>query len=363
MTRRKFLKYTGLAAIAAVGTGAWQARPLARNPYYDGPVSDHFDGRIFFNPDGTPPGRLRDLLKWQFGGNRATWPETFESPFHGTKPQARVEGGKITVTHVGHATFLVQTNGLNLLTDPVWSERASPVSFAGPKRINPPGVAFDDLPKIDAVLLTHNHYDHMDIETLERLVSRNDPLILTPLGNDTIVKNAIAAARTQRGDWGDVAELANGTLIHFDPCHHWGARGMRDRRMALWCAFTIETPHAKIHHIGDTGFHNGIFFDAAREAHGGFDLAILPIGAYEPRWFMKGQHMNPEEAVEGFRRLNARAAVGHHWGTFQLTDEPIEEPREKLAEALKAASVAPDTFIASLPGQVWQSAATVKVKS
>ncbi len=166
MTRRKLLKFFSIGSLAMVGTGTWFTRPLSTNPYYDGPVSDHYDGRIFFNPDGTPPGKLGDLLRWQFNGERAKWPDTFDSPFHGTRPQARVEDGAITVTHIGHATFLIQTNGLNLLTDPVWSDRASPVGFAGPKRINPPGVGMADLPAIDAVLLTHNHYDHMDMATL-----------------------------------------------------------------------------------------------------------------------------------------------------------------------------------------------------
>lgn len=335
------------------GTGTWLTRPLSANPYYDGPVSDHYDGRIFFNPEGTPPGKLRDLLRWQFNGERAKWPASFDSPYHGAKPEARIDGNRITVTHIGHATFLIQTNGLNLLTDPVWSERASPVGFAGPKRINPPAVDMADLPSIDAVLLTHNHYDHMDMTTLETLVSRDNPLIITPLGNDTLIRKTIANTRTVTGDWGDIADLPGETKIHFDPCHHWGARGMRDRRMTLWSAFTIETPHARIHHIGDTGFHDGINFKKAREVHGSFDLAILPIGAYEPRWFMKGQHMNPEEAVEAFELLNAQSAIGHHWGTFQLTDEPITEPEEKLKKALSDKAIDPERFYASRPGQIW----------
>ncbi len=134
---------------------------------------------------------------------------------------------------------------------------------------------------------------------------------------------------------------------------------MRDRRMTLWCAFTIETPHTKIYHIGDTGFHDGINFKKARDLHGGFDLAILPIGAYEPRWFMKGQHMNPEEAVLAFRLLSAKSAIGHHWGTFQLTDEPITEPEEKLKKALSESAIDMTRFYASRPGQVWTNEVTV----
>jgi len=196
MTRRKFLKYFGISTLGLAGAGAWFSRPLAANPYYDGPVSDHFDGKIFFNPDGTPPGKFTDLLRWQLNGERATWPASYESPFHGAVPPSAVPASDIAVTHIGHATFLIQVDGLNFVTDPVWSDRASLLSFAGPKRINPPGVAFEDLPEIHGILLTHNHYDHMDMVTLERLVKTHDPLILTPLGcarharptNDVLVR-------------------------------------------------------------------------------------------------------------------------------------------------------------------------------
>ena len=325
----------------------------ASNPFYDGPVSDHFDGRVFFNPGGTPPGSFRDLLRWQMSGKRSKWPARVESPYRSDTPPERVAGKAARITHVGHATFLIQTNGLNLLTDPVWSERASPVRFAGPKRVNAPGVDFAALPPIDAVLLTHSHYDHMDMATLRRLVAGHDPQIITPLGNDVLLRRAIPQARTVTGDWGDTTVLMADTAIHFDPCHHWGARSLRDRRSTLWCAFTVETPHLKLHHVGDTGFHDGINFRAVGERHGGFDLAILPIGAYEPRWFMKFQHINPHEAVEGMRLLGARRAIGHHWGTFQLTDEPVDEPKEKLAEALAAAQIPPEAFEAAHPGQVF----------
>ena len=228
---------------------------------------------------------------------------------------------------VGHATLLIQAAGLNILTDPVWSDRASPVSFAGPKRVNAPGIAFSDLPPVDIVLLTHNHYDHLDLDTLARLHQAHAPLVITPLGNDAIVRPAIPGMKIMAGDWGDRVQ-AGAASIHFEPCHHWSARGMTDRRMALWAAFVIETPAGRIYHVGDTGFHDGRNYRAAAGKHGGFRLAILPFGAYEPRWFMKGQHQNPSEAVEGFRLANAQWAAGHHWGTFQLTDEAIEEPRE-----------------------------------
>ena len=329
-------------------------RNVRPNPYYRGPESDHFDGTAFFNPQGVPPGNARDLLKWQLRNkNRAKWPQHWPSPFHGAQPEERVEGDRLIVTMVGHATMLIQTAGLNIVTDPVWSDRVSPLSFVGPKRVNPPGIGKDALPPVDVILLSHNHYDHLDLATLAWLVGRDDPLIVTPLGNDAIVRRKIPKARFAIGDWSDIVEIGDQARIHFEPVHHWSARGVRDRRMALWAGFVVETPDSKILHIGDTGFHEGRNFVAAAEKHEGFRLAILPIGAYEPRWFMKSQHMNPDEAVKALGLANAAHAVGHHWGTFQLTDEPLTQPRERLLAALDAAGIARDRFEPGHPGQVF----------
>ena len=321
------------------------------NPYYQGPVSDHFDGRYFFNPDGVAPGSLSGLLKWRFGEKRARWPKHRPSPFDGARPERRIAGSDLVVIMVGHATLLIQTAGLNILTDPVWSTRAGPLSFAGPKRVNAPGIAKEHLPPIDVILLTHNHYDHLDLATLAWLVGRDDPLIVTPLGNDTIVLKRLPAARLVTGDWGDVAGIANNVRVHFEPVHHWSARGVADRRMALWAGFVVETPGGHILHVGDTGFHEGRNFAATTEKHGGFRLAILPIGAYEPRWFMKGQHMNSDEAVRAFKLTGASMAVGHHWGTFQLTDEAIDAPLVALEQAHALHDIDPIRFPALWPGQ------------
>lgn len=323
------------------------------NPYYTGPVSDHFDGKRFFNPEGVEPGGMRDLLKWQTNGKRARWPKRVAHAPASTPLRQRVDGADLRVTMIGHATLLIQVAGLNILTDPVWSTRASPFSFAGPKRVASPGIAFEDLPPIDIVLVTHNHYDHLDVATLARLVEEHGPHIVTPLGNGTIIHRALPEAKISDMDWGDHLQYWDGLSIHAEPCHHWSARGMRDRRMALWAAFVLSTPAGKIYHIGDTGFHDGINYRAAADKHGAFRLAILPIGAYEPRWFMKGQHQNPQEAVEGFRLCNAAHAVGHHFGTFQLTDEAIEAPVDDLAQALAAAAIPPTRFRPLRPGEVF----------
>ncbi|GLQ34882.1 membrane protein [Amylibacter marinus] len=351
MQRRTFLKRLGLGTVgSALGALGYARYKQSFNGYYTGPVSDHYDGVRFFNPNGVEPGNLLDLLKWQFNTPRAKWPETFDSPYPQAKPPAQSDA--IRVTMIGHASMLIQVAGVNILCDPVYSERVSPVGWAGPKRHNPVGIQFDDLPNIDLILISHNHYDHLDNLTLEKLVARDNPKIITPLGNDTIIHRRTPSADIAVGDWGDMIAHA-GLKIHIEPCHHWSARGRNDRRMALWAAFVIEAGGQRIYHIGDTGFHSGINYGAAAEKFGGFDLAILPVGAYEPRWFMKGQHQNPAEAVQGMILCNAEYAIGHHWGTFQLTNEAVDAPPKALGEALARDTIPADRFVAMAPGQVW----------
>jgi L-ascorbate metabolism protein UlaG (beta-lactamase superfamily) len=321
---------------------------MATNPYYRGPTSDHFDGQRFFNPKGAAPRGLADLLKWQVNGQRARWPQSV--PTTAAKPAARVQD--MTITMVGHATLLIQTAGVNLLTDPVWSQRASPVAFLGPKRVAAPGIAFEDLPKIDAVLLSHNHYDHLDLTTLARLHQTHAPEIITPLGNDAVIHAALPQAKVTTRDWGQSTALGPLT-VHLEPCHHWSARGARDRSMALWAAFVVEGPRGKILHIGDTGFDGGRPYRDLPAKHGPLRAAILPIGAYEPRWFMRDQHQNPDEAARGFLLSGAKHAIGHHWGTFQLTDEARDAPLAALATALKSHQIPETRFRALAPGEAW----------
>ncbi|CDM59620.1 MULTISPECIES: MBL fold metallo-hydrolase [Rhizobium] len=323
-----------------------------RNPYYQGPVSDHFDGTHFFNPDGIEPLGFRDLMRWQFGGGRDRWPRSVPSPFAPVKPDLRVDGNDLRVTMVGHATLLVQVAGLNILTDPVWSERASPFTFAGPKRAVAPGIAIDDLPPIDLVFVSHNHYDHLDVVTLKLLQAKHRPHVVTPLGNDTIIRSAVPDMQVTAMDWGTRLSLA-GISIDAEPVHHWSARGTGDRRMALWAAFVLATPAGKIYHVGDTGFHGGVNYEAARQKHGAFRLAILPFGAYEPRWFMKGQHQNPSEAVMGMQLANAAYVAGHHFATFQLTDEAVDAPVKALKAAMVEHGIPPERFRPLRAGEVF----------
>mgnify|MGYP006165786433 CR=1 FL=1 len=289
-------------------------------------------------------------MKWQWGGGRAAWPDGIA--ITQSRPAARVDD--LTITMVGHATLLIQTAGLNILTDPVWSERASPVSFAGPKRNNPPGVAFDDMPKIDIVIVTHNHYDHLDIATLKRLIERDRPRLVTPLGNDAIFGPELDDPKVTVMDWGAKTYVGKNVTLHCEPCHHWSARGMRDRRMALWASFVLDTPAGKIYHIGDTGYAEGKHYRELREKHRDIRLAIMPIGAYEPRWFMKAQHQNPEEAISGFGLSGAAFGIGHHFGTFQLTNEGIDDPPKALVTAMSAAGIGNERFKGLRPGQQFE---------
>jgi L-ascorbate metabolism protein UlaG (beta-lactamase superfamily) len=332
------------------------AKPRKPNRYYGGPPSDHFDGTLFFNPGFHWTRTFFQAMRAMAVAKGTRWPKHFPSPFR-DRPPARVEGSGLRVALVGHATLLIQTGGLNILTDPVWSKRASPTRFAGPRRANPPGIAFDDLPQIDVVLITHNHYDHLDLATLARLNAAHKPRIIVPLGNDTIIQAHDRSIAAEAHDWSSRIVLSDTVAVHLEPALHWSARGLKDRRMALWCAFVIATPAGVIYHVGDTGFGDGSQFRTVREKFGRLRLALLPIGAYEPRWFMRDQHMNPDEAAQAFLALGATAAIGHHWGTFRLTIEGVDEPPEELAVALARHGVAADCFRALRPGEVWTATA------
>jgi L-ascorbate metabolism protein UlaG (beta-lactamase superfamily) len=326
--------------------------PFLDRIYYRGPPSDHYDGRHFFNPeDRADPIRhvgAGFAARWATGQGRVPWPD--HVPVTPTKPPARVEGKRMLVTWIGHSTVLVQTAGLNILTDPIWSERASPFSFAGPKRVRAPGVRLEDLPKIDLILISHNHYDHLDLPTLKRLWRRDRPSIVTSLGNDTILKGCFIPSVA--ADWGQIV-AARGLKVTIERVHHWGSRWGTDRNRASWSGFTVATPSGRIFFAGDTGWGDGIWPVAAAK-HGPFRFAILPIGAYLPREVMQSNHMDPEESVAAFRLLGAQMALGVHWGTFQLTFEGINDPPRRLAAALKAAHIPANRFMATEVGKTFE---------
>ena len=350
MNRRKLLKIAAVPALAVTGTLGLMGVARSHNRYYQGPVSDHFDGVRFYAPGRPADKGLAELLRWQLGGGRRDWPESYPSPYR-DRPPAFVPDLRVTL--IGHASLLVQAAGLNILTDPVFSERASPFGFAGPRRINPPGIAFGDLPPIHAVLITHNHYDHLDLATIGRLWQRDRPMIVAPLGNDAVIRAEDPGIPVETRDWGGSVDLGRGVTAHLEPAYHWSARGLTDRRMALWCAFLVTTPTGVIYHVGDSAFGDGRIFHEVRRRFGRPRLAHLPVGAYEPRWFMEPQHMNPEDAVKAFSILDPDQALGHHWGTFRLTNEGVEEPLQDLSTALREAGIAPGRFRALRPGEVF----------
>jgi L-ascorbate metabolism protein UlaG (beta-lactamase superfamily) len=244
------------------------------------------------------------------------------------------------VTFIGHATFLIQTAAGNVLTDPMYSERASPLAWIGPRRVRQPGVRVEDLPPISTVLLSHNHYDHCDLPTLRMLAKRFDPSVITPLGNGRLVRSA-GIRRFEELDWWQQA-TSSAPQITLTPAHHFSARTPFDRNRALWGGFTVRAGDVRIYFAGDTAY--GDFFYDIRRRLGPIDLALLPIGAYEPRWFMQAVHMNPAEAVQAHLDLGAARSVAMHFGTFQLTTEAIDAPARALDEACRVKSVEPARF-------------------
>jgi L-ascorbate metabolism protein UlaG (beta-lactamase superfamily) len=303
---------------------------LLSAPRYRGPVSDHFDGRRFHNFAAEPRG-FAGILRWAATRRRGVWRRRREEPL-GAAPPRRV--ADLRVTFVNHATVLIQTAGRNILTDPVWSERASPVSWAGPRRVRPPGIRFDDLPQIDAVLISHNHYDHLDLETLARLSRRDRPWIVAGLG----VRALLARHGIENGtelDWWQSADLSRGLSVTSVPAQHFSGRGFTDRNATLWTGFVLSGAAGDVFFAGDTGY--GPHFVAIRERFPRLRLAILPIGAYRPEWFMGPVHVDPAQALQAFRDLAAGTGLGMHFGTFELTDEGEEEPPREIARLIEAA--------------------------
>jgi len=248
--------------------------------------------------------------------------------------------GQIVLTFIGHATFLIQTAAGNILTDPIYSARAGPWNLLGPGRVRPPAVSFDDLPPIAIILLSHNHYDHCDLRTLAWLARRFDPIAITPLGNGRLLRST-GLRRVEELDWWQRSRTAP-LPVTLTPAHHFSARTPFDRNRALWGGFALTPRGVRVYFAGDTAYAP-IFTDIRRRL-GPIDLALLPIGAYEPRWFMRSVHMNPAEAVQAHLELDAAESIAIHYGTFQLTLEGIDEPPRALADACRANGVAPSSF-------------------
>ena len=274
---------------------------------------------------------------------RARWPSRIDEP-----PQrpAPLDGAVAVVTFIGHATFLIQTAAGNILTDPMYSDRAGPFGLLGPRRVRQPAVRFDDLPPISTVLLSHNHYDHCDRATLARLAKRFDPLVITPIGNGALVKST-GLRKVEELDWWQDAKTSTLPLT-LTPAHHFSARTPFDRNRALWGGFLLVAGGRRIFFAGDSAY--APHFLEIRQRLGPIDLALIPIGAYEPRWFMSAVHMNPAEAVQAHLDLGSPRSIGMHFGTFQLTNEGIDEPVRALDEARRANSIPEEQFSTLGPG-------------
>lgn len=309
--------------------------------------SDHFDGEKFFNPGVQVNKGLLQVLKWQWQGGKKDWPEWIPNQ---VKPQLdlKISNQEASLTYVNHATHLIQLPGMTILTDPIFSKRASPFSWAGPKRHRDPGLSIEQLPQVDLVLISHNHYDHMDLPSIQEIAKRFNPTFLVPLGNKKIIEKA-GAQKVIELDWWQHMEIGNGGKVHVVPVQHWSARTPFDTNECLWSGFVIQANGLNLYFGGDTGY--GPHFVETKKRLGIMDVSILPIGAYEPRWFMKEQHMNPEEAIQAHLDLESQFSIGTHFGTFQLTNEGVDDPVLELKNGLKKAGISETVFISPQNGE------------
>ena len=330
------------------------SRPIARFPILPTvaamslATSDHFNGERFFYPgSGRQPG-LADILRWKLTSRATPWPSGVATPPPLPLPAPPSPEGA-AVTWIGHSTFLIQTAQGNMLTDPVYSRRIGPVSWTGPLRAVAAAPAWESLPRIDTILLSHDHYDHCDIPTLRRLARGDGPVIFAPLGHAALLSAAGVAAPVVEMDWWDSRPLGDDGSVTLTPARHWCRRRPGDTNRRLWGGFMIRAGGRVVYFAGDSGYDDSLFGEIARRC-GSPDLALIPIGAYEPRWFMRAAHMNPQEAVRFHREVGARRSVGMHWGTFQLTDEGREEPVRALEGARSEAGLSDEDFIVLKPG-------------
>jgi L-ascorbate metabolism protein UlaG (beta-lactamase superfamily) len=311
--------------------------------------SDHYDGKRFYNEDRsvTVNKNIFEVIKWSLTGDKKTWPDWVDD---NSIPEFKksVHEHEVNVTFINHATVFLQFATLNVITDPVFSMRVSPFSWLGPKRHRKPGSELKDLPKIDIVILSHNHYDHLDLTSLQKINEKDHPIFIVPLRNKTLLES-VGIEKIVELDWGQSYKTENGFLVTLVPMQHWSARGVFDRSEALWGGYVLDSSGFKVLFSGDTGYNT--HFKEIRDEFGPMDVSLLPIGAYEPRWFMKEQHMNPEEAVRAHQDLQSKLSIAIHFGTFQLSDEGIDDPVRDLLTSLQAAHISQSDFLVLKNGQ------------
>lgn len=319
---------------------------MFQEPYFKGSQSDHFDGKKFFYPGKSFNPNFLKVLKWRLFGRRPKWPEGIA--VKSVMLQQNIHPNSIRTTYIGHASFLIQVQGFNILLDPHFSLRASPLSWLGFKRVQKPGITLTQLPRIDVIFISHNHYDHLDLPSLTKIWKRDNPRIITPLGNDKVIHPRIKKAQIDTLDWGNSLSLSDQCSLTLLPAQHWSARSLFDRNYALWGSACLTMQDKTIFFMGDSGFDPQLLKEIRQKIGVKIDLAILPIGSYAPQWLMSYSHMNPEEAWEAFRILEADWMIPMHYDTFQLGDESYGEALPRL---LQKADVQNHKVIALSPGK------------
>ncbi len=310
--------------------------------------SDHCDGRKFFNPGGPPLPSLADVLRWQFTRRSVPWPQHV-TVSERSLPAPLADPSSVSATWINHASFLLRSIDANILIDPIFSVACGPFGRFGPRRVHAPGISFETLPPIHLLLVSHDHYDHCDLPTLRRLAARDQPVTLTPLGNRALLERA-GLTRIVELDWWESRTVVPHLQVTLTPSQHWSNRLSGPRCGRLWGGFSLLLRERRIQFVGDTGYHPRLFKSLAARL-GPPELALIPIGAYEPRWFMQSQHCNPAEAVLIHQDLQARQSIAMHWGTFRLTDEGRDDPPKALREALRSTKLMESTFRILEPGE------------
>lgn len=304
---------------------------LFQKRYYKGLPSDHFDGEKFFFPNKSFNPKFKDILKWRLLGKRSIWPRSVPV-VPAPDPIERVED-RTRITYIGHATLLIQSSGLNILTDPLFSSRASPFRWLGFKRVQKPGLSLSRLPPIDAIFISHDHYDHLDFQSLKKIWQRDQPIIVTPLGNDKIIRRIHPRIEIRTLDWEESTTLSPTVSLKLLPSQHWSARTLFDRNRALWGAACFYCEQETILFMGDTGFDAELFAELRTKIGKPLDVALLPIGSYEPAWLVSFAHMSPESAWEAFKILQGRYFLPIHYDVLPLGDEPYGEALPRLVKA------------------------------